>query len=170
MLQDLSEILKGIRLIIFDVDGVLTDGRLYYGEKGECFKSFNAKDGLGISRLVKNGYEVAIITGRESVFVTQRALDLGIQHVFQGKLEKLSVFKGLIHQLKISPKQVAYMGDDFIDMPVMQEVACAACPSDAMPYVKEICNFVAQRKGGCGAARELCDAIWMAQHSCDIWG
>ncbi len=156
--------LKKIRLVIFDVDGVLTDGSLYYGPEGEFFKVFNAKDGLGISRLAKNGYELGIITGRESPFVLRRAKDLGIQHVYQKKMEKLPVFEELRAKLNLNYDQIAYMGDDWIDVPVLKLVGCAACPKDAMPCAKEVCNFCSQYNGGRGAARELCDAIWEAQH------
>jgi len=156
--------LKKIRLVIFDVDGVLTDGSLYYGPEGEFFKIFNAKDGLGISRLAKNGYELGIITGRESPFVLKRAKDLGIQHVYQKKMEKLPVFEELRAKLNLNYDQIAYMGDDWIDIPILKLVGCAACPKDAMPCTKEVCNFCSQYNGGRGAARELCDAIWEAQH------
>ena len=156
--------LKKIRLVIFDVDGVLTDGSLYYGPDGEFFKVFNAKDGLGISRLAKNGYELGIITGRESPFVLKRAKDLGIQHVYQKKMEKLPVFEELRAKLNLNYDQIAYMGDDWIDIPILKLVGCAACPKDAMPCAKEVCNFCSQYNGGRGAARELCDAIWEAQH------
>lgn len=156
--------LQKIRLIIFDVDGVLTDGSLYYGPEGEFFKVFNAKDGLGISRLAKNGYELGIITGRESPFVLRRAKDLGIPHVYQKKMEKLPVFEELRAKLNLNYDQIAYMGDDWIDVPILKLVGCAACPKDAMPCAKEVCNFFSQYNGGRGAARELCDAIWEAQH------
>ena len=152
--------LQKIRLIIFDVDGVLTDGSLYYGPEGEFFKVFNAKDGLGISRLAKNGYELGIITGRESPFVLRRAKDLGIPHVYQKKMEKLPVFEELRAKLNLNYDQIAYMGDDWIDVPILKLVGCAACPKDAMPCAKEVCNFFSQYNGGHGAARELCDAIW----------
>ncbi len=167
-LIELKELLLKIRLVIFDVDGVLTDGSLYYGPEGEMFKVFNAKDGLGIRRLVDCGMQVGIITGRESSFVLQRAKDLGIQHVYQKKMDKKPVFLELCQKLSLTPDQVAYMGDDFIDLPVLEEVSVRACPSDAMPYVKEVCNFISQYRGGCGAARELCDCIWEAQQLCDI--
>ncbi len=162
--ESIKAVLKKIQLIIFDVDGVLTDGRLYYGSEGECFKVFNVKDGLGISRMVKNGYDIGIITGRQSPFVLKRAKDLGIQHVYQNKLEKIPAFEELRNQLNLNYDQIAYMGDDWIDMPILKLVGCAACPKDAMPCVKEVCNFFSQYDGGCGAARELCDAIWNAQH------
>lgn len=161
--KELLDLFKKVRLIVFDVDGVLTDGRLYYGPEGEAFKAFNAKDGLGIRRLIMSGLQVGFITGRESVFVSKRAEDLGIQHVYQNKMDKKPVFLELCQKLSLTPSQVAYMGDDFIDMPVLEEVAIRACPADAMPCVKEVCNFIARNNGGCGAARELCDCIWEAQ-------
>ena len=169
MLKNISQdVLKNIKLIIFDVDGVLTNGNLYYGPDGECFKVFNAKDGLGISRLTKAGFPIAIITGRESSFVKKRAEDLGIQHVYQGKLKKIPAFEDLKNKLGLLEQQIAYMGDDFIDLPVMQRVGLAACPKDAMPYIQGFCHFVSQFNGGMGAARELCDLVWESQHSCCI--
>ena len=163
--EKLRKIFQKIRLVIFDVDGVLTDGKLYYDAKGECLKVFNAKDGLGIRRLTKNNFQVAIITGRESPFVLKRASDLGIQYVYQNKMDKLPSFEVLRKILSLDYHQIAYMGDDRIDLPVMELVGCAACPNDALPCVKKICHFVSHFNGGCGAAREFCDLIWEAQHS-----
>ena len=165
--KELQDLFKKVRLVIFDVDGVLTDGSLYYGPEGEAFKAFNAKDGLGIYRLITKGIEVGIITGRQSTFVLKRAEDLGIKHVYQKKMDKKPVFLELCKKLSLRPDQVAYMGDDVIDLSVLEEVAVRACPADAMPCVKKICNFIAQNKGGRGAARELCDCILEAQQ-CDI--
>ena len=161
-----EEIFKKIRLTVFDVDGVLTDGRLYYGAEGEFFKVFNARDGLGINRLAKAGHLFGIITGLKSPFVTKRAKDLGIQHVYQGRMEKLSTFEALRKDLGLEYEQIAYMGDDFIDSPVLERVGLPACPKDAMPCVQKQCKFISQFKGGMGAARELCDRIWEAQYSC----
>ena len=166
--KELLQIFQKIRLVIFDVDGVLTDGKLFYGENGECLKVFNARDGLGIRRLIQYGFQVAIITGRESSFVLKRAKDLGIQNVYQNRMEKLAPFEELRSKLSLDYAQVAYMGDDWIDLPVMKIVGCAACPNDAMPCVKRVAHFTSCFNGGCGAAREFCDAIWEAQHSCDI--
>lgn len=161
--EDLKERLKQIRLGIFDVDGVLTDGRLYYGPEGDCMKAFNAKDGLGIVRLIKAGLQTAIITGRTSPFVARRAADLGIQHVYQKKMEKLPAFEELLQTLNLKPEQAAYMGDDIIDLPVMQRVGVAACPQDAIEDVKQISHFISKYNGGCGAVRELCECILKAQ-------
>jgi 3-deoxy-D-manno-octulosonate 8-phosphate phosphatase (KDO 8-P phosphatase) len=165
--EELRDLFQKVRLVIFDVDGVLTDGSLYYGPEGEAFKAFNAKDGLGIHQLVRSGIEVGIITGRVSSFVTKRAEDLGIRHVYQKKMDKKPVFFELCEKLALKPDQVAYMGDDIIDLPVLEEVAIRACPADAMHCVKKICNFIAHNNGGRGAARELCDCILEAQQ-CDI--
>ena len=164
--KEQEEVFKKIRLTIFDVDGVLTDGRLYYGADGEKFKVFNAKDGLGINRLAKAGHLLGIITRRESPFVLKRAKDLGIQYVYQGCMEKGVAFEALRKELGLDYEQIAYMGDDFIDLPVLELVGLPACPKDAMPYVQKQCKFVSQFCGGMGAARELCDRIWEAQYSC----
>jgi len=162
--EELRKIFQKICLIIFDVDGVLTDGKLYYNDNGECMKVFNAKDGLGIRRLTKSNFQIAIITGRESTFVLKRASDLGIQNVYQNKMEKLPSFEDLRKKLNLDYEQIAYMGDDWIDLPVMKLVGCAACPNDALPRIKKICHFISHFNGGYGAARELCDLIWEAQH------
>ena len=164
--KELEEFFKKIRLTIFDVDGVLTDGRLYYGADGEVFKVFNARDGLGISRLAKAGHLLGIITGRESPFVIKRAKDLGIQYVYQGRMEKLDTFEALRKDLGLEYTQIAYMGDDFIDLPVLERVGMPACPKDSIPCVQQQCKFVSQFGGGMGAARELCDYIWEAQYRC----
>ena len=119
--EELRDLFQKVRLVIFDVDGVLTDGSLYYGPDGEAFKAFNAKDGLGIHRLIKSGIEVGIITGRVSSFVSRRAEDLGIRHVYQKKMDKKPVFLELCEKLALRPDQVAYMGDDIIDLPVLEE-------------------------------------------------
>lgn len=151
--------LKKIQLIIFDVDGILTDGRLYYGADGECMKVFHAKDGYGIRGAKAHGYQLAIITARESLFVQKRAEDLGIEHIFQNAKDKKPAFEKLCQDLKLDYEQVAYMGDDVLDLPVIDLVGFAACPADAWPTVKSHCDWVSCYKGGHGAAREFCDLI-----------
>ena len=155
--------LSKIRLIIFDVDGVLTDGRLYYGQHGECMKVFHAKDGYGIRQAKEQGYRLAIITARESAFVQKRAEDLGIEHVFQNAKDKKPVFEKLCQELGMEYEQVAYMGDDVLDLPVMQLVGFAGCPADAWPIVQSSCHWISTRKGGKGAAREFCELIVQAK-------
>ena len=153
-------------MIVFDVDGVLTDGKMYFSDQGETMKVFNVKDGLKVWHMSQEGYQFGIITGGTSSIVTKRGEYMGVQHIFTGVLDKKPVFEKLIGQLKLQPYEVAFMGDDLIDLPVLKVVGCAACPNDAIPEVKGICNFVSRCNGGCGAARELCDAVWEAQHPC----
>lgn len=157
--DNLKKILGKIRLLAFDVDGVLTDGSLYYGPEGECMKGFNSKDGYALRCLSKMGFQLAIITGRKSVFVEHRAKDLGIQHVFQDTLIKKPVFEALCQKLNILPEEASYMGDDVMDIPVLQMSGIKACPADALPNVREKCNFISQYPGGRGAVRELCDCF-----------
>lgn len=163
----MKTILAGIRLIILDVDGVLTDGKIYWSMQGECMKVFNAKDGFRIHKMAKAGYRFAIITGGKTEMVKKRAEYMGVEHVFLDVMDKLPVFESLIQLLQIQPKEVAYMGDDRIDLPVLQKVGLPACPKDAIPEVQSVCTFISQYNGGCGAVRELCDAIWEVQHPCD---
>lgn len=164
----LQERLSKIKLVIFDVDGVLTDGKIYCGVNGECMKVFNTKDNLGITRLRSTGMEFGIITGRESTFVKDYAATRDIQYVYQKTCDKLPIFEDLRKKLGLSNEEVAYMGDDLIDVPVMEHVGFAGCPADAMPCVKKIAHFISQYNGGCGAAREFCDLIFETQHPCDI--
>ncbi|MDR2769638.1 MAG: HAD-IIIA family hydrolase [Puniceicoccales bacterium] len=155
--------LSKIRLIAFDVDGVLTDGRIYYGAQGECMKVFHSKDGYSIRLARTHGYHLAIITARKSVFVEKRAADLGIQHVFQDIQDKQPIFEALCKELNIDCEQTAYMGDDVLDIPILKLAGFATCPQDAMPIVKKSCHWISKYKGGLGAARELCDLILSAR-------
>ncbi|MDR0393355.1 MAG: HAD-IIIA family hydrolase [Puniceicoccales bacterium] len=157
------KILRKIRLIAFDVDGVLTDGRIYYGAQGECMKVFNSKDGYGIRLARTQGYHLAIITARKSVFVEKRAADWGLKHVFQDIQDKRPVFEALCKELNIDYEQTTYMGDDALDIPVLKLAGFATCPQDAMPIVKKSCHWISKYKGGLGAARELCDLILSAR-------
>ena len=166
MRENFRRVLAGIRLIVFDVDGVLTDGKIYLSEQGETMKVFNVKDGLRVWQMSLEGFQFGIITGGTSPIVTRRAEHMGVQHVFPGALDKKPVFEDLIKKLNLQPHETAFMGDDLIDLPVLKMVGCAACPNDAIPEVKNVCNFVSRCNGGCGAVRELCDAVWEAQHPC----
>ena len=169
MIQEpLKAVLSKIRCIVLDVDGVLTDGSIYFGENGECTKVFNTKDGYILMHMMAMGYPIALISGGRSPIIMQRAKALNIPHVFAEIKEKLPVFNQLIKELSLTPSEVAYMGDEYIDIPVLKAVGCAACPNDAIPQVKAICNFIADHNGGRGAVRELCDAILEAQNKCVI--
>lgn len=155
----MSEKLKDIRLLLLDVDGVMTDGRIIYDGNGLETKFFNVKDGHGIKMLQRYGIQVGIITGRTSPVVDIRARELGIELLYQGSLRKLESYEDIKLKTGLRDGQIAYMGDDIIDVPVMRRVAFAAAPPDALPEVLAIADYVASRGGGRGAVREVCDLI-----------
>jgi 3-deoxy-D-manno-octulosonate 8-phosphate phosphatase (KDO 8-P phosphatase) len=152
-----------IRLVIFDVDGVLTDGNIFIGDAGEEYKAFFSRDGLGIAMLQKTGVKIGIITGRTSQVVSHRMESLGIQHVFQGQSDKIPAFKQLCQMLDVKAEQVAYVGDDVIDLPVMKLVGLAIAVGDAHPLVVKHSDWQTHSGGGRGAAREVCELIMQAQ-------
>ena len=160
---DILEKAKQIRLVVFDVDGVLTDGSLYVGDDGEEYKAFNSKDGHGMVMLQHHGVKIAIITGRVSKVVEHRMSELGIQHVFQGRKEKLPAFRELLDLLEISAHNTAYVGDDVVDLPVMTQVGLAIGVQDAHPLVKRHAHWLTASPGGKGAVREVCEMIMDAQ-------
>jgi 3-deoxy-D-manno-octulosonate 8-phosphate phosphatase (KDO 8-P phosphatase) len=158
---------KLIRLIAFDVDGVMTDGGLYYSDSGEEFKRFNSLDGQGLKMLLASGVEVAIITGRTSNCVAARAQNLGITHVFQGVEHKLETMVDLLNKLKLSRDAAAYMGDDVVDLTVMRHVGLAISVPESPLLVRKHSHYVTQRVGGHGAVREACELIMSAQGTLD---
>ena len=147
------------KLVIFDVDGVLTDGSLFVGDDGQEYKAFNSRDGHGIKMLMKHGVEVAIITGRTSKVVEHRVANLGIVHVYQGALDKLVCFNELIAKLGIDPQDIAYVGDDVVDLPVMTKVGLAIAVQDAHAFVKQHAHWQTPNRGGRGAARDVCELL-----------
>ncbi|SQI43274.1 3-deoxy-D-manno-octulosonate 8-phosphate phosphatase KdsC [Leminorella richardii] len=152
-----------IRLLICDVDGVMSDGLIYMGNQGEELKAFNVRDGYGIHCLITSGIEVAIITGRQSKLVEDRAKTLGITHLYQGQSNKLPAFDSLCRTLSIQPEEIAYIGDDLIDWPVMAKVGLSVSVADAHPLLQPKAHYITRRPGGHGAVRELCDLILQAQ-------
>ena len=152
-----------VRLVLFDVDGVLTDGRLVLGDDGQEYKAFNSKDGHGIKMLQRHGVATGIITGRSSRVVEHRVLDLGIQHVYQGRQEKLPAYEELLAKLGLAHEQAAFLGDDVVDLPIMLQVGLAAAVQNAHPLAKQHAHWVTPSIGGYGAARELCELILFAQ-------
>ena len=148
-----------IRLLVMDVDGVMTDGKVTYTSDGQELKSFNIKDGLGIKRAQASGIETAIITGRTSPMVERRARELGIAHLVQGREDKLAALSDLVNQMSLSLDQVAYIGDDLPDLTAIDSVKLGACPADAATEVKSKANWVSTRSGGDGCVRELCDLL-----------
>ena len=148
-----------ISLLVMDVDGVMTDGKITYTSDGQELKSFNIKDGLGIKRAQASGIETAIITGRTSPMVERRARELGIAHLVQGREDKLAALSDLVDQMNLSLDQVAYIGDDLPDLTAIASVRLGACPADAATEVKSKANWVSTRAGGDGCVRELCDLL-----------
>ena len=154
---------KPIKLAIFDVDGVLTNGTLFMGDNGEEYKAFNSRDGHGMKMLVANGVDTAIITGRQSEVVKHRASDIKIKYLHQGALEKLPVYEKLIAEIGLTPEETAFVGDDIVDLPIMLKVGLAVAVADAHPMVKEHSHWITPSTGGCGAAREFCEMMMFAQ-------
>lgn len=151
---------RQIKLLILDVDGVLTDGRLWYGTDGEILKVFHVQDGLGIKRLLKADVEVAIISSRENQeAVFRRAKELGISHVFQGERDKRIPYKKLLLKLELDKNEVAYIGDDLPDLPVMKKVGVAIAVANAVHAVHSLAHWSTKKCGGEGAVREICDLI-----------
>jgi 3-deoxy-D-manno-octulosonate 8-phosphate phosphatase (KDO 8-P phosphatase) len=158
---------KLIRLVAFDVDGVMTDGGLYLSDSGDEFKRFNSLDGHGIKMLRASGVEVAIITGRTSRCVEARAKNLGITHVYQGVERKLEAMVDLLGKLNLSRDTAAYMGDDVVDLCVMRHVGLAISVPESPDLVREYSNYVTKCSGGHGAVREACELIMSAQGTLD---
>jgi len=156
---------QGVKLAIFDVDGVLTDGRLYFLTDGSEFKTFNTLDGHGIKLLIASGVRTAIISGRTTPVVERRAQNLGIQHLYQGREDKLAVLDELLGELGLDYAQVAYLGDDLPDLPVMRRVGLGMAVASADAFVRQHAHGVTQARGGEGAAREFCELIMRAQGS-----
>ncbi len=165
--QTVLEKAAKIRLLICDVDGVMSDGLIYQGNSGEELKAFNVRDGYGIRCLLTSGIEVAIITGRKAKLLEDRANTLGITHLYQGQSDKLLAYHELLAKLALRPGDVAYIGDDLIDWPVMAEVGLSAAVADAHPLLLPKADYVTQIAGGRGAVRELCDLILLAQNKLD---
>lgn len=157
------DLARRIRLVVFDVDGVLTDGRLILGDDGQEHKAFHSHDGHGIKMLQRSGVAVGIITGRTSRVVEHRVADLGIRHVRQGCLEKLPVFQELLRDLGLEPDQAAFVGDDVVDLPIMLAVGLAVAVANAHWLVKEHAHWVTPTAGGAGAARDVCELLMHAQ-------
>ena len=153
--DELTERAARVRLLVFDVDGVLTDGGLYYGEGGEVMKRFDVKDGHGLVMARLAGMRTAILTARSSSIVEVRGRELGVTAVLQGRKNKLAGFRELLAQVQVPPEQCAYMGDDLNDLGPLGMAGLSACPADAAPEVRQEVQYVARSRGGHGAAREL---------------
>jgi len=162
-MQNILDKAKKIKLVIFDIDGVLTTGALFIGDDGQEYKAFNSKDGHGLRMLQDGGVEVAIITGRSSNVVAHRAKDLGITRIYQGKREKLPAYLELLAETGYNHEDIAYVGDDVVDLPVMSKVGLSICVNDAHAFVKQHAHWSTENNGGCGAGREVCELILDAQ-------
>ncbi|WP_386066669.1 KdsC family phosphatase [Tahibacter sp. UC22_41] len=156
---ELRERAAAVRLAVFDVDGVLTDGRLWYSEDQRELKAFHVHDGLGLRRLLANGIEVAIITARMSHLVTERMAELGVAHVYQGQKDKLGCLNQLCEALQLNLDQVCYTGDDLPDLRAMRRCGLSVAPANALPAVLAHANWTTRRNGGEGAVREVCDLL-----------
>lgn len=159
MNPELNQKARNIELLILDVDGVLTDGSLYFDNQGEEYKAFNSLDGHGIRMLLENGIDIAVITGRQSQLLLHRMDNLGITRIYQGFRDKLPAFQQLLDDTGLQTGQIAYMGDDLVDLPVMSRVGLAVSVPNGNAFVREHSDFVTQASGGQGAVRELCEFL-----------
>lgn len=157
--MDFSLKTRRIRLVAFDVDGVLTDGRLYYSETGDTMKTFDVRDGMGMKLLQDAGITLAIITSRRAPSVALRAQDLGIRHVQQGVADKRSGFDALLGELAMAPEEAAFMGDDLVDLPVFRRCGFAVTVADAPAALKRHADYVTRAAGGRGAVREFSEML-----------
>jgi len=157
-----------IKLLICDVDGVFSDGRIYLGNQGEELKAFHTKDGFGIKAILNIGIIVAIVTGRQSELVENRMKALGVPFIFQGKEDKLTVYQSLLTSLKLKQEEVAYIGDDVVDLPVIKDCGLGIAVCDAHPLVLNGANLITRTKGGYGAVREVCDLFLQCNNTLNI--
>lgn len=155
--------LKSIRMVLLDVDGVMTDGRITYGDDGAEYKSFHAHDGYGIERAMKLGLRIGLISGRKSPIVERRARELGIVDVYQNFMDKISALEDLKRKYNLLDTHCAFVGDDVFDVPLLEKVGFSAAPKDAVDVVKKRVDYVARHDGGRGVVREVLDVILRAQ-------
>ncbi len=161
--QDVLARAARVRLVIFDVDGVLTDGKLFFDQDGREYKSFHARDGHGIKLLQGTGVATAVISGRRSQSVALRMESLGIRHIYQGCENKLEAFDQLRLELALAPDEIAHVGDDLLDLPIMRRVGLAVAVADAHFSIRQHAHWVTANPGGAGAAREVCDLVMKAR-------
>jgi 3-deoxy-D-manno-octulosonate 8-phosphate phosphatase (KDO 8-P phosphatase) len=161
--NDVLQRAKRVRLMLFDVDGVLTDGKLWYGPQGEALKAFHVLDGHGIKLLIQTGTIVGLLSGRSSPAVTQRASELGIAHVLQGVEDKRAAFEVLVTKLGVPAGETGFMGDEVVDLPVLRRCGFACVPAEAHERVRASAHYVTKSPAGGGAAREACEFVLRAQ-------
>ena len=159
--------IKPVKMVLFDVDGVMTDGSISYSDTGDEIKTFNVRDGHGVKLLMRAGLEVGLLTARQAMATEHRAKNLGITKVFQGMKEKLPAFERILKENNLKASEVAYMGDDIIDLPVLKRAGFSATVSDAAVEVLSVVDYVAKLPGGRGAVREVCEVILKAQGKWD---
>lgn len=159
-----------IKLVIFDVDGVFSDGRIYLGNQGEELKAFHTRDGFGVKALLNAGIKVAVITGRRSALVENRMRALGVSDIYQGQEDKLSAYQQLAEKYQLTDQAIACMGDDIPDLAMLQQCAVAVAPHDAHPFVQQHAVYVTSQRGGFGAVRELSDLILLSQGQLQLHG
>ena len=162
-MQNVTARAQGIKIAVFDVDGVMTDGTLFLSDAGEEIKAYNVLDGHGLKMLKQSGVELAIITSRSSRGVERRAENLGITHLYQGSQDKLTTFNSLLDALQLSAAEACYMGDDLLDVAVLRRAGLAVTVPDAPAFVKQQVHYVTQAGGGHGAVRECCELIMSHQ-------
>ncbi|MBN2645168.1 MAG: HAD family hydrolase [Desulfuromonadaceae bacterium] len=155
----MKERIAAIRLLLLDVDGVMTDGRIIYDNQGVETKMFHVRDGHGLKLLQRAGVQVGIITGRESQVVIKRAQELGIEYLYQGAKNKLECYEDILRRTGLSDEQIAYVGDDLVDLPVLRRVGFAVAVADGVEEIRPYVDYVTSRCGGCGAVREVCDLL-----------
>lgn len=152
--------LKNIKMLILDVDGILTDCCIWMDASGEWRRKFSVRDGIGIKRLIESGYKVALITGSKAEDIRSRVKTLGIHYLYEGSIEKESAYQDVKNKTGFENSEIAYMGDDFFDVPLLKAVGFAATVTDAMEEAKEVVHYIARRPAGVGAVREVCDLIY----------
>ena len=161
--MDIKEKAKQIELVIFDIDGVMTDGSLFFDNNGDEYKAFNSLDGHGLRMLQECGVRVAVITGRKSELVKHRMNDLGVTLLYQGYRDKIPAFESLLKEVQLEKNQITYVGDDVVDLPVMSQLDFTIAVHNAHPFVKKHAQWVTERSGGHGAVREVCEFILEAK-------
>ncbi len=159
-----AESLRNIKMLVLDVDGILTDCRIWMDSNGDWKRLYSIRDGVGIKRLIESGYTLAVITGSDAPDIRARMKVLGIHHLFEGKLDKLPSFHSLLERTGFVSPEVAYMGDDYFDIPILKEVGFSATVPEAMEEVCENVQYITRRTGGNGAVREVCDLIYLYGH------
>lgn len=162
--DDVWQKAQRIKLLICDVDGVFSDGRIYLSNSGEELKAFHTRDGYGVRSLLTSGVNLAVITGRQSKIVENRMTALGVTHIYQGIDNKFEPYQALLALYNVTPEEVAYIGDDIVDLPVMNAVGLSVCVADGHPYVRQHADFVTHLNGGHGALRELADLLLLSQN------